>query len=288
MSQSFNSCRPSLPSLARVTSHLSLPTPLRGTVAVTVAALVPALFVSGAALSAPADTGPAVVIAVEASGSDSANGDASTGPVRTIQRAQVLARAKTAAMAAGSMPRGPVRVLIGPGDYPISATLVFTPADSGTSAAPVSYEARQPGTVQISGGVDLGSKTAASAGVTVSYAAPPDAAAVSGGSQLFVNGRRATLARQPNAGEAWFVQGALTSAGEPAGKQGTEAFTALPANLNWIRSLSAADRKRAIVDVYHSWTTSKHRLSAQPTPDGSVRVTPRAPWPFLGDRKSVV
>lgn len=282
MPQCFNPRRPSLPLLARVTSRLVLLTPLRGPVPLMVAALVPALFASGPVLSATADTSSAVVIAVEASGSDSANGDASTGPVRTIQRAQALARAKIAAMVGGSAPRSPVRVLIGPGDYPISGTLIFTPADSGTSAAPVSYEARQPGTVQISGGINLGSKTAASAGVTVSYAAPPDAAAVSGGSQLYVNGRRATLARQPNADEAWFVQGALSLPGEPAGKQGMEAFIASPGNLSWIESLSAADRKRAIVDVYHSWTTSKHRLSAEPTRSGSVRVTPRALWPFLG------
>ena len=249
-------------------------------------ALLPALLASGAVHCARADVDAAAVIAVEASGADTANGDASTGPVKTIQRAQALARVKSAAMAAGTLARGPVRVLIGPGDYPLSATLTFTPADSGTTGAPVSYEARQPGTVQISGGVSLGSKTAASAAATVSYAAPPDAAAISGGSQLFVNGRRATLARQPDADAAWFVQGALSAPGEVPGKQGAEAFTATPAHLSWIAGLSAADKKRAIVDVYHSWTTSKHRLSGQPAPGGSVRIAPRALWPFLSQGTS--
>jgi len=249
---------------------------------VALAALMHALFGSGAAISASADTGLAAVIAVEASGSDAGNGDAVTGPVKTIHRAQALARVKIAAMAAGTTPRGPVRVLIGPGDYTLNATLTFTPGDSGTAAAPVSYEARQAGTVLISGGINLGSKTAALPAATVSYPAPPDAAAISGGSQLFVNGRRATLARQPNADEAWFVQDAFSTPGEAPGKQGTEAFTALPVNLRWIADLSATDKKRAIVDVYHSWTTSKHRLSGQPGPVGSVRLTPRAIWPFLG------
>lgn len=242
-----------------------------------------ALFTSGAVPAANIDVGAGadLAISVETSGSDTANGDAATGPVKTIQRAQAIARGKIAAMVAGSTPRVPVRVVIGPGEYPIGSTLNFGPADSGTAAAPVSYEARQAGSVLISGGINLGSKTASQSAATLSYPAPSDEAAMRGGSQLFVNGRRATLARQPKANDAWFVQSAVNAPGEAAGKQGSEAFAAAPANLAWINGLSAADRKRAIVDVYQSWSTGKHRLSNQPAPAGSVRITPRALWPFL-------
>jgi hypothetical protein len=236
-----------------------------------------ALLASGSAIAAT----DAVVISVETTGADSANGDAASGPVKTLPRAQALARSHIAAMAAGTEPRRPVRVLIGPGDYPLAATLSFTPADSGTADAPVSYEARQAGSVLISGGNSLGSQTAAQPGATLTFPAPADDAAMAGGSQLFVNGRRATLARQPKAGDAWFVQSAVTLPGEPAGKQGMEAFTAAPASLAWINVLSAADRKRAIVEVYQSWTTGKHRLSSQPAPNGALRIAPRALWPFL-------
>lgn len=223
----------------------------------------------------------AVIINVDAAGSDGANGDAASGAVKTLARAQALARNRIAAMVAGAAPRAPVRVLIGPGDYPLGGTLTFTPADSGTADAPVSYEARQPGTVRISGGVDLGSQPASRAGATLTYKAPANPAAANGGSQLFVNGRRATLARQPNGNETWFVQSAVSVPGEAAGKQGSEAFAAAPANLSWINGLSAADKKRAIVEVYQSWTTGQHRLSGQPTPPSSVRIAPRALWPFL-------
>lgn len=58
-------------------------------------------------------------IYVETSGSDSNSGasQASTGsdgPVKTISRAQQIARAKIAAMASGSVTRAAVRVVIGP------------------------------------------------------------------------------------------------------------------------------------------------------------------------------
>lgn len=221
-----------------------------------------------------------LVVAVEANGSDTAAGD-STHPVKTLERAQAMVRTRIAAMAAGNAPRTPIRVLIGPGEYPLAGTLTFTPADSGTPTAPVSYEARQPGTVLISGGVNLEGKPAAKAGAIVTYTAPADAAAVAGGSQLYVNGRRATLARQPNAGDNWFVAKAVSLPGDPANRQGTEAFAPAADNLRWITGLSAADRKRAIVEVYHSWTTGQYRISEQPTPDNSVRIRPRARWPFL-------
>ncbi|MDR7295726.1 parallel beta-helix repeat protein [Pelomonas aquatica] len=228
--------------------------------------------------SAAADD--AIVISVDATGSDGAKGDDSA-PVKTLPRAQALAREHLAAMAAGTAPRKPVRVMIGPGTYALQSTWTFTPLDSGTDDAPVSYQAIKPGTVSISSGIDLGSKTPAQAGARLVFPARADAATVNGGSQLFVNGRRAVLARQPNEGQAWFVQSAVQVPGEAAGRQGSEAFKPAPANLQWIADLGAADRKRAIVEVYQSWTTGKHRLSSQPAPPGSVRLAPRALWPFL-------
>lgn len=243
-------------------------------------AFVIAACLAAVPLSSSAAAGDAIIVSVEASGSDSSKGD-EAAPVKTLARAQAIAREHLAAMAAGKAPRRPVRVLIGPGTYALQSTWVFTPQDSGAEGAPVSYEALKPGTVTISGGIDLGSQTPSEAGAKLSFAARPDAAVVSGGSQLFVNGRRAVLARQPNDGQTWFVQSALQVPGEAQGRQGSEAFAPAPANLKWISELSAADRKRAIVEVYQSWTTGKHRLSSQPTPPGSVRLSPRALWPFL-------
>jgi len=184
-------------------------------------------------------------------------------------------------MVAGTATRAPVHVVISPGAYLLKSTLTFTPLDSGTASAPVIYEAAQAGTVLISGGADLGTKTAPATASAITYAAPTDAAAVAGGGQLYINGRRATLARQPNERDAWFVQRATTVVGEVAGKEGSEAFVPAATNLTWMNSLSAADKKRAVINMYQAWTTGKHRFSDQTAPVGSVRLAPKARWPFL-------
>jgi hypothetical protein len=183
-------------------------------------------------------------------------------------------------MLTGSTPRLPVRVLLGPGTYRLGSTQVFNSTDSGTSTAPVSYEARELGTVTISGGVSLGAKVAPSTATTLSFTAPTDTAMINGGSQLYVNGRRAILARQPNVGAVWFVQKPVVLSTDAADSQGAEAFAPGAADLTWMTNLSASDKSRAIVDVMHSWTSSRHHLSSIGTPTGAVRVSPKSLWPF--------
>ena len=226
-----------------------------------------------------------VRIYMDIAGNDSATGvsnaaGAADGPVRTLGRAQQLVRAKLAAMSNGSQARLPVRVLIGPGTYALSATQVFNSADSGTYGAPVSFEAATPGTVVISGGLALGTATAPAAATAIAFAAPADAAAVAGASQLYVNGRRAVLARQPNAGAAWFVQRPVVLPTDVAGSEGKEAFAPAATDLAWIDRLSAADKARAVVDVMHSWTSSRHHLASVGAPAGAVRLAPRSLWAY--------
>jgi len=69
------------------------------------------------------------------------------GPFATLQRAQkavrtVRARGVTA----------PVEVIVAQGVYYLNEPLVFTPEDSGSARAPVTYRAQQPGKVILSGG----------------------------------------------------------------------------------------------------------------------------------------
>lgn len=223
---------------------------------------------------------------VETTGSDSLDGTASTisgtsGPVKSIARVQQLVRSKLIAMQAGTVARSAIRVIIGSGEYVLPSTLYFGPSDAGVTGAPVTYEARQAGTVLISGAVDLGSKTAPSGVSAISFTAPTDSAAVNGAAQLFVNGRRADLARQPNAGSAWFVQKPVVLSTDVAGSQGSEAFAPSPADLTWINGLNATDKKRAVVEVMQAWSSGRHRISTLTTPAGSVRIAPKARWPFL-------
>lgn len=203
------------------------------------------------------------------------------GPLRTLTAAQTRVRANLLAMQAGST-RLPINVRIAAGEYRLSAPLAFGAGDSGTVAAPVVYRAETAGTVTLSGALRVASTAAVAAPTLLNLATPAlDASTIRGGSQLYVNGRRATLARSPNAGSYWFVNKALPMAEEPATGKGQEAFAPPPEALALINGLSASDKSQAIVQVMQEWTSGWHRVSASAAPAGGVRVSPRAKWPFL-------
>lgn len=128
------------------------------------------------------------VFYVAPSGDDSGAGTQAS-PYKTIARAQQAVRA---ALPTAS---GPVRVLVGGGTYYLEAPLTFTPADSGTASTPVSYEAAPGEQVVISGGRRLTPAWSTHQGDTL-------VADVGKGldfDQLFLDGKRQTLARYPNA-----------------------------------------------------------------------------------------
>ena len=252
------------------------------------------LLAVGVFLGAAAATAPALAAAAETriyvalQGNDqwtgslaAPNADATDGPLATLVRAQALARAGKQA-AAGNAPRGPIRVLIGPGTYELAAPLVFTAADSGTAEAPVSYEAVTAGTVTLSGGIRLKARSAARAGQPAVFDLPPAGADTwRGGGQLFVNGERATLARQPKAGKTWFVQRSVPLESEPEAQKGHQAFAPSADALAWLTGLSAAERSRAVVQLLHSWNSSQHHVSDVNAATGVVRLTPPSKWAFL-------
>lgn len=210
------------------------------------------------------------------------NAAGTDGPKRTIGAAQAIARSRLAAMTTGAQ-RLPVHVRIASGVYRLSAPLSFGPADSGAAGAPMVYRAEVPGTVTLSGAIPIATMLGAAAGTPMRMPAPAlDASAMRGGSQLFVSGKRATLARSPNEGNYWFVQKAVPLATEPVGAVGQEAFNPPADALTLINGLSAADRSQAMVKVFQAWSAGRHRLSSLAAPAGAVRVTPRTFWPFLG------
>lgn len=229
-----------------------------------------------------------LVLSVSTTGDDAWSGSLAQpnakrtdGPVRTLQRAQELARVALRSMA-GSTARASVHVRIAAGNYRLTEPLIFTPADSGAPGLPVVYEAETKGSVVITGGAALQLVRPASGASPALFKSPTDdRAAMLGGSQLFVNGDRATLARYPKNGAFWFVQQPVSVAGEPASERGREAFMPSMEARQWINALSDVDRQSAIVQVMQSWSAGRHRLSDLPGPTGSVRIKPRARWPFL-------
>lgn len=233
-----------------------------------------------ACMTAGAQPAETVHVAVDGNddwtGQQARPGSAGAGPLRTLAAAQRAAR-KVLAQQGGT-----VQVLIQPGMYQLSAPLRFGPADSGKPGQPTVYRASQPGTVQLSGGLTLAPIATASGQPGAAFSPPPgaDAAFWAGGPQLFVNGRRAVLARQPNAGSHWFAGAPVAVAGEPPNATGHEAFQAGAPALDFVRRLNADDRARALVHVMQSWSSGRHRL-ATGAPADALRLQPRSRWPFL-------
>lgn len=226
-----------------------------------------------------------IQIHVAPEGVDSATGakplasaSVTDGPVQSIGRAQQLARQQLAAMRARQRPPEQIRIVLAPGIYRLSATLRFGSEDSGFPDAPVIYAAGSPGKVIISGGLPLAVKRANAREVV--FAAPEGmTAAIQGGGQLYVRGKLAALARMPNQGEYWFAQQAiaLPNEGEHTGKR---AFVPDPASRDFLSSVPAAERSRAILVMMQSWSSGMHRFADVPQSD-RIEVTPRALWPFL-------
>jgi hypothetical protein len=141
-------------------------------------------------------------IYVSPTGSDNAVGTVAA-PLATI----AAARDKADALKAS----GPVTVYLLAGTYYLKEPLVFTPANSGTAAAPITYKGC--GKAVISGGVKVSSTWAVSSGsimkTTIATGLKVD--------QLFLNGKRQIMCRYPNFDETKMLQGFATDALAKAG-----------------------------------------------------------------------
>jgi hypothetical protein len=233
----------------------------------------------------PAPLAEALTIFVSPQGDDRWSGHSErldapggTGPLRTWRAAQQLSRSQLALIARGQQARRPLHVLLLPGDYSLDQPMRFLPQDSGQPGAPVVYAARVPGTVHISGGIKL--KPMAQQGLGLSFAPPATGWNPMDAGQLFVNGRRAILARQPNVGAEWFVQQGLTQPGETGNTIGTNTFQPPADAGRWLSSLSRDDRTRATVHLYQSWTSGRHHLHPESTPE-RWHLQPAPLWKFL-------
>jgi hypothetical protein len=122
---------------------------------------------------------------VAPNGSDN-NPGTSARPFATLGRAQLAAR--------GLAGKEPVTVYLRGGTYYLGAPVVFTPADSGTKQAPVTYSAYDGEQVVISGGEPLHLSWKPYRNGIMMASVPADCAT----DQLFVNGQRRILARYPN------------------------------------------------------------------------------------------
>lgn len=136
---------------------------------------------------------------------DSPNADKTDGPVATVARARDLVRVLK--NASGGALRVPVTIQVADGVYTLAEPLVLSAQDSGAAGRPVTYSAAPGAHPVLSAGIPLPAWRAVTlegkhlwaAPVPRSQAAPADKSSRPF-RELYVSGRRRTLARSPDRG----------------------------------------------------------------------------------------
>jgi hypothetical protein len=175
-----------------------------------------------------------------------------------------------------------VRVIVAEGLYTLGEPLILEPSDSGTAAGPVRYEAAAGAHPVFSAGRRIAGLAAGADGVwTVKL---PDVAAGKWYfEQLYVNGRRATRAREPN--RFWYyAAGAIPNATDSQTNKPTEqakcAFMAKPEQLKELAKLTKQQLDDVAVSAYHAWAESVHHVAEVDAATGRLTTTGPAPWAF--------
>lgn len=201
--------------------------------------------------------------------------DGTDGPFATLERAREAVRALKDTL---TNPRE-IRVLLRGGVYRLTRPIIFRPEDSGSEKIPIVYAA-YPGEKPILSGAIVIRGWQPIEGTPLWRAPLPELPeGVAEFRQLFVDGRRATVARMPNEGETYRTAGP----GKPF-KDRSEAIkdpeTRLSIFFNEGDIKNWPDRDRAVVVVYHSWTTSRHRIAEVDVEKRWVRFTAGSGWPM--------
>ncbi|MBT3380562.1 MAG: hypothetical protein HN742_10450 [Lentisphaerae bacterium] len=156
------------------------------------------ILVAGLALGAghqalgQADTRPAPADFFVAPDGNDANQGTLTRPFASLPRARDAVRERRAAQ-----PNHPITVLFRGGVYPITETVVFTPADSGTATAPIRYAAYPGEEPVLWGGRRIQGWRKEGNGI-YSVELPEVRAGTWDFRQLFADNQRLTRARTPN------------------------------------------------------------------------------------------
>lgn len=197
------------------------------------------------------------------------------GPLATIEKARDRIREIKTTQSGLTKP---VHVFLCGGTYPMGEPLVFTEADSGTEACPITYQAYPGEQPILSGGVLLPntwepddsqqSKTKCDGKLW-----RLDLSKTSGNdqwkfNQLFVNDERRVRARIPNRGSF------LRSAGPVSKNNNREFYFKNNDLMEW------DNLRDTLVVVYHSWETSLHHIQKLDTETGCVTLVEPSPWPM--------
>ena len=239
-----------------------------------------------AALSSLANAADEILIHVAPDGNDAWSGrfarpaaDRSDGPLATLAGARDALRK----LRAQAPPDRPLRVRFAEGIYSLTGPVEFGPADSGTAAAPVVYEAA-PGTKPvITGGRPVTGWQPGPDGIW-NTTVPEVKAGSWYFEQLWINGRRATRARSPNRFYHHMLRKVERGIDPLTGREtdlSSRAIAGRGDDLAAIYLLPKESLADVTAVVYHSWEMSRHRIAAADKANNQLIATAGAPWPFF-------
>ena len=172
---------------------------------------------------------------------------------------------------------GPVRVLFASGTYLITKPVIFTPADSGTADAPITYQAAKGAKPVISGGRRITGFRAGTDGVWRAKTKLKF-------EQLYANNRWAQQNRNPNVFYHYTLQKVGHGLDPVTGKTvnlSNRAFVARPGEIKLLASLTPEQLADVTLVLYHSWAISRHRIASVNAKTGRVVLTADAHWPLM-------
>jgi len=188
------------------------------------------------------------------------NADKTDGPLASLDAARLAVRNLKKSGASGK----PITVQIADGTYSIKSPIVFTPEDSGTASAPITYHAAPGAHPIFSGGKQITGFHINSEGLweTEIKKLIPETFF----EQLFVNGQRAVRARTPDSGTFEMTnatQTVIRAGNNPrlpdwgrhtAYTKGTDAAE--------LATLSPRALSNVLMVVYHKWDVTRRFISA--------------------------
>ena len=177
----------------------------------------------------------------------------------------------------------PLYIELAAGDYPITQPIIFTPQDGGTSRGPIIYQAAPKAKPVIHGGRRISGFRRRPDGVWTAQV-PEVATGKWYFEQLWVNGRRAVRAREPDKFYYYMRRkisyGIDLQTGKPADLQ-RRAFGARAADVKPLLKIPADRLTDVNLVAYHSWATGLHRLAHVDPKTNTVVTTGPGRWPFF-------
>jgi hypothetical protein len=205
--------------------------------------------------------------------------DGKDGPFATVHRARDAVRAVV-----GQPGQGPVVVLLRDGTYELVAALAFTPDDSGTADRPVVYAAYPGERPVLSGGSRVTGWEAVGEGLWCVRWPGIDGR---GPRRLYVDGQHRPLARTPDAGSYFRVQGLTYAFDDPATPAGN-AYTQLAFRFRE-GDLQAWPRLgEANVVVLRCWESAMLPIKEVDEAAHGVLFTGPMKWPFEAGQRYYV